>query len=83
MFLISGSAKPDQGPWSETSQCVVETVTKTSTTQQYAAVPKPSTPSDASQVTTQGLLAKTFTNKETTFSVDTSKAGMYLWRPGR
>ena len=73
MFL--GIARPNQGAWSETSQCVVETVTKTSTTQQYAAVPKTPVPSDASQVTTQGLLPRAFTNKENTFTVDTSRAG--------
>ena len=62
------------GDWSEQSQVVVETVTKTSTTQQYAGMPE--VQYNAKQVISKGLgLQKAFANKETSFTVDCSKAG--------
>ena len=72
---IEGSGSSAPGAWTEQSQVVVETVTKTSTTQQYqAGVPQQK--SDASKVVTQGAgLHKAMVNKETTFTVDASQAG--------
>ena len=53
----------------------METVTKTSTTQQFqSGVPQQK--SDATKVVTQGAgLQKAMVNKETTFTVDASQAG--------
>ena len=54
----------------------METVTKTSTTQKYAAVQSEQV-SDATRVTATGAgLQRGYVNKETTFTVDTSNAGM-------
>jgi len=79
---ITGPGTMDHASWSEQSQVVVETVTKTSTTQQYAAVP-PTAVSDASKVTSKGMgLQKAFVNKETHFTVDTSKAGQNMLMVG-
>eukprot|EP00918_Siedleckia_nematoides_P105694 GHVU01230790.1.p1 GENE.GHVU01230790.1~~GHVU01230790.1.p1 ORF type:complete len:2480 (+),score=363.92 GHVU01230790.1:158-7597(+) len=72
---VHGPGRVQQGSWSEQSQVVVETVTKTSTTQKYAAAPALAK-SDATKVQSQGMgLQKAFVNKEATFQVDTSKAG--------
>ncbi len=69
--------KVQTGNWSEQSQVVVETVTKTSTTQSFAAMQKEQK-SDATKVVTAGVgLKKTFINKETTFTVDATNAGQY------
>ncbi len=62
------------GSWTEQSQVVVETVTKTSTTQQFSAPPPRQ--SDASKVISKGAGLKTaMVNKETTFTVDATQAG--------
>lgn len=59
----------------------METITKTSTTQKFAAVQQQQQvhESDASQVTAIGPgLQRAIANKETTFTVDTSRAGKLL-----
>ena len=57
------------------SQVVVETVTKSSKTQSFAAA-QPWHDSDASKVKSLGAgLQKADSNKDATFSVDTSSAG--------
>ena len=62
------------GSWTEQSQVVVETVTKTSTTQQFSA--PPTRQSDASKVISKGAgLKSAMVNKETTFTVDGTQAG--------
>ena len=64
-----------QGAWNEQSQVVVETVTKSSTTQSYAAV-QSGFQSDATKVVARGMgLQKAMLNKETSFTVDASQAG--------
>ena len=74
-ILFLGSVKPGQVAWNEQSQVVVETVTKTSTTQQFAGVQQ--FKSDASKVTSRGAgLQKATIGKEATFTVDTKDAGM-------
>jgi filamin len=71
--IEGGSVHP--GAWSEQSQVVVETVTKSSTTQRYSAV-TPVVQSDASKVVARGAgLQRAFANKDQTFQVDASKAG--------
>ncbi len=71
---FAGAGKAPQGGWTEQSQVVVETVTKTSTTQKFSAVP--TAKSDASKVISKGMGLKTaMVNKETTFQVDASQAG--------
>ena len=65
--------------WSEQSQVVVETVTKTSTTQKFAAAQQV-VKSDATKVVAQGAgLQKAFINKEAQFTVNTANAGKYIW----
>jgi filamin len=77
--VITGSGAGEVGPWSEQSQVVVETVTKTSSTQQYAAVPGGAKPSDATKVKVSGAgLQRAVANKETTFTVDAANAGMNM-----
>ena len=72
--IVSGQGKAPMGSWTEQSQVVVETVTKTSTTQQFSA--PPTRQSDASKVISKGAGLKTaMVNKETTFTVDGSQAG--------
>ena len=72
--MVSGQGKAPMGSWTEQSQVVVETVTKTSTTQQFSA--PPTRQSDASKVISKGAGLKTaMVNKETTFTVDGSQAG--------
>ena len=75
-FLQStGPGRVEPGSWSEQSQVVVETVTKTSTTQKYSA-PIPSAGSDASKVVLKGTgLCKAIPMKEAHFMVDASQAG--------
>ena len=64
------------GAWTEKSQVVVETVTKTSTTQKFSAVPSELPASDASKVTASGVgLRKAVVDKEAHFNVDGSGAG--------
>ena len=64
------------GAWTEKSQVVVETVTKTSTTQKFSAMPSELPASDASKVTVSGVgLRKATANKEAHFNVDGSNAG--------
>ncbi|ELU02479.1 hypothetical protein CAPTEDRAFT_151296 [Capitella teleta] len=70
---ITGQGKA--APWSEQSQVVVETVTKTSTTQKYASFP-PEVASDASKVRTSGVgLQRAVLNSESMFNVDATGAG--------
>lgn len=66
--------------WPEQSQVVVETITKTSTTQKFSAMQQQQLhQSDASQVTAVGPgLQRAIANKETTFTVDVSRAGKCL-----
>ena len=74
--LIEGQGKAPMGSWTEQSQVVVETVTKTSTTQQFSA--PPTRQSDASKVISKGAgLQTAMINKETTFTVDGSQAGTF------
>ena len=78
MCVCAGAGKVHPGAWSEQSQVVVETVTKSTTTQKYAAMQQ-SPVSDASKVVTRGAgLQKAFVNKEQTFQVDASKAGRFF-----
>ena len=73
LIHVTGPGRP--AAWSEQSQVVVETVTKTSTTQKFAAVQQVHE-SDATKVTATGVgLQRANVNKETTFTVDTSRAG--------
>jgi len=73
--LYEGPGRPTA--WPEQSQVVVETVTKTSTTQKFAAVQQVHE-SDATKVTATGAgLQYATANKEATFTVDTSHGGMY------
>ena len=75
--MVLGQGKAPMGSWTEQSQVVVETVTKTSTTQQFSA--PPTRQSDASKVISMGAGLKTaMVNKETTFTVDGSQAGTYI-----
>jgi len=56
---------------------VVETVTKSSTIQTFAAA-QPQHDSDASKVTSKGAgLQSAQLNKDATFSVDTGRAGQF------
>jgi len=72
-YDVTGPGRPTA--WSEQSQVVVETVTKTSTTQKFAATQQIHE-SDASKVTATGSgLQTAIANKETTFTVDTTRAG--------
>jgi len=76
--VITGEG-PAAGAWTEQSQVVVETVTKTSSTQKYAAMQS----SDASQVSLKGNgLHQAFANKEQTFMVDASNAGLNVLMVG-
>ena len=71
--VCAGPGRPTA--WSEQSQVVVETVTKTSTTQKFAAVQQVHE-SDATKVTATGAgLQSATANKEATFTVDTSHGG--------
>ena len=72
----SGPGTTAAGIWNEQSQVVVETVTKTSTTQKFAAVRGAVTQSDPSKVTVSGAgLTHGVVNKTMTFRVDGSAAG--------
>ena len=72
---LTGAGRPTA--WPEQSQVVVETVTKTSTTQKFASV-QSMHESDATKVTATGSgLQRAMANKETTFTVDTSRAGQF------
>lgn len=72
-LMFQGPGRP--AAWPEQSQVVVETITKTSTTQKFSAVQQHHE-SDASQVSAVGPgLQRAYVNKETTFTVDTSRAG--------
>ena len=76
--MLSGAGKVHPGAWTEQSQVVVETVTKSTTTQKFAALQQTAA-SDASKVVTRGTgLQRAFINKEQTFQVDASKAGASL-----
>jgi len=58
---------------------VVETVTKSSTIKTFAAA-QPLHDSDASKVTSKGVgLQSAQLNKDATFSVDTSRAGQFMY----
>lgn len=73
---ISHTGAGTPAAFSEQSQVVVETVTKTSTTQKFAAVPRVA--SDASKVVIQGAgLKNAYVNKEATFTVNASNAGKW------
>lgn len=75
--LYEGPGRPTA--WPEQSQVVVETVTKTSTTQKFAAVQQIHE-SDATKVTATGAgLQYATANKEAIFTVDTSHGGMFLY----
>ena len=74
--VCPGAGRPTA--WPEQSQVVVETVTKTSTTQKFAAasVQQVRDESDATKVTAVGPgLQHATANKEATFTVDTSHGG--------
>jgi len=61
--------------WAEQSDVIVESVTKMSTTQKYAAAKKLHN-SDATKITATGTgLQRATANKEATFTVDTTRAG--------
>ena len=76
-FVVTGPGKVHPGAWTEQSQVVVETVTKSTTTQNYSALQQ-RPESDASKVVTRGAgLNRAFPQKEQTFQVDASKAGKY------
>ena len=78
VVFSAGPGRPTA--WPEQSQVVVETVTKTSTTQKFSAVQQVHE-SDATKVTATGAgLQHATANKEATFTVDTSHGGMYAWR---
>jgi len=73
VLLREGPGRPTA--WPEQSQVVVETVTKTSTTQKFATVQQVHE-SDATKVTASGAgLQHATANKEATFTVDTSHGG--------
>lgn len=73
MTLCTGPNIHDAA-WGDQSHVVVETVTKTSTTQKYSTLP-----TDASKVIVQGLGTQQATlNRETQFNVDASNAGTRL-----
>ena len=79
---VSGAGTTAAGLWNEQSQVVVETVTKTSTTQKFASVSAApgynslAAPSDPSRVSVSGAgLTHAMANKEMTFKVDASQAG--------
>ncbi len=73
LYTLPGPGTP--AAFSEQSQVVVETVTKTSTTQKFTSV-QPAVESDASRVVTTGTgLQSAFINKEATFTVNASGAG--------
>jgi filamin len=77
---ITGAAgvTPQQGKWTEQSQVVVETVTKSSTTHQYAAPPAwpAETGADASKVVTSGPgLNRDILGQDTNINVDAANAG--------
>jgi filamin len=77
---IEGPGRPTA--WSEQSQVVVETVTKTSTTQKFAAVQQIHE-SDATKVSAMGAgLQYATANKEATFTVDTSRGGINMLMVG-
>jgi len=79
---ITGMGKAPMGGWTEQSQVVVETVTKTSTMQKFSALQQ-TAKSDASKVISQGAGLKTaMVNKETTFTVDGSQAGINILMVG-
>lgn len=81
---IEGQGTTQAGLWNEKSQVVVETVTKTSQTQMMASsaqmtqqVTRQAVPSDPSKVLLSGGgLSKAEVNKEATFQVDGSGAGI-------
>ncbi|ESO10099.1 hypothetical protein HELRODRAFT_72745 [Helobdella robusta] len=71
--VVTGSGRP--GTWNEQTKVVVETVTKSTTTQMYSAQDS-RFDSDASKVNSKGMgLQKASANKEATFTVDASRAG--------
>jgi len=73
LVIFAGPGRPTA--WPEQSQVVVETVTKTSTTQKFAAVQQVHE-SDATKVMASGAgLQHATANKEATFTVDTSHGG--------
>src|SRR6218665_3055633 len=74
MRLLSSGLGKLSG-WAEQSEVIVESVTKMSTTQKYAASKKLHN-SDATKITATGTgLQKATANKEATFTVDTTRAG--------
>lgn len=73
---IEGTGTTAVGVWNEQSQVVVETVTKTSTTQKFAALGAAPFESDPSKVSVSGAgLTHAQANKEMNFRVDASTAG--------
>ena len=73
--FLAGGGKAHPGAWTEQSQVVVETVTKSTTTQKFAAATTRAT-ADASKVVTRGAgLKRAFVDKPQTFQVDASSAG--------
>ena len=78
MTHFAGGGKAHPGAWTEQSQVVVETVTKSTTTQKFAAATSRAT-ADASKVVTRGAgLKRAFVDKPQTFQVDASSAGKHL-----
>ncbi|XP_077979659.1 filamin-A-like [Glandiceps talaboti] len=78
---VTGTNKAGVTGVHESSQVVVETVTKTTTTTNYAAMP--SFISDASKVTSTGMgLKKAFINKKAQFTVHASDAGQNMLTVG-
>lgn len=66
------------GDIEEQSQMLVETVTKTTTTQKFTSA-MPMMHSDATKVTAQGMgLQKAFLHKQNTFTVNASQAGKHV-----
>lgn len=75
-FVLAGDSQAGK-LWNEQSQVVVETVTKSTTTQMFSAA-QLLHDADVSKVRSEGVgLQKAFINKDATFTVDTSQAGMY------
>ncbi|XP_070558725.1 filamin-A-like isoform X9 [Ptychodera flava] len=71
---VTGANKAGVTGVHESSQMVVETVTKTTTTTNYASMP--TFTSDASKVTSTGMgLKKAFINRKAQFTVNASDAG--------
>lgn len=75
-LILTGSGKPS--PLQELSSCVVETVTKTTVMSRFAGIQKFA--SEAGNVVCEGNgLKKAFRGKQSTFTIDTSMGGTYVF----